>query len=275
MRSVACIGALWVTLAMTAAGPASAQIDGVSPARFEAADDAFRARADHERVRFAASRYDEIYAADPDDWQAAWRVSMACYFLGVRVVDSKEEREALYAKGRDAARRALELSPDCAACHFFAGVNMALYGESVGVLKMIFSVREIRSRLKRSLALDPRFANAAAARTLGLIDQKLPLVLGGSRRRAKAYFEQAVELDPNEPLNYLYYAEFLADSGGDLRAALAIAERGRALPMPPAERLESLSAVEDLAALVPKLEARIAKPPRKSTLGVRRQRRRR
>ncbi len=267
--------ALWLALLAVVPGSGLAQIDVDSPERFKEADDAFRARADHERARLAARRYGEIYAADPEDWEAAWRLSMACYFMGVRVVEGKEEQEAFYAKGRDAARRAIELAPDCATCHLFAGINMALYGDSVGVIKMLFSVRQIRSHLKQSLALDPRLANGAAARTLALIDQKLPRVLGGSHKRAKAYFEQAIELDPDEPLNYLYYAEFLNKTKRDPKAALVIAERGRLVPQPPAARLESLSAVEDLTTLVAALKQRVAQPPRKSTLGVRRKGRRR
>lgn len=270
MRLVLLLCAPLALLVACLSGTAWAQLEMVSPPRFEAADQAFLERADHDRARFAARRYEELYRADPGDWEAAWRVAMGCYFLGVRVVDDKQEQEALYARGRDAALRGVALAPDCAPCHLFAGINMALYAESVGVIKMLFTLRKIRSHLEQSLALAPRFANAAAARTLALIDHKLPRVLGGRRKRAKAYYEQAIELDPGEPLNYLFYAEFLDEAKKDTRAALAVAERGLALAPPSADRVESLSALENLAELVPELRARLAAPPRKSSLGVRR-----
>ena len=76
---------------------------------------------------------------------------------------------------------------------------------------MLFTLGEIRSLLERSYALDPGFAYAGAPRLLGLIDHKLPRLLGGDPDRARRYFEEAIALDPDGPLNYQLYARLLED----------------------------------------------------------------
>jgi len=235
-----------------------AQLDWESAPRFVEADQAYLERAEPGRIEFANQRYEALYRADPDDWEAAWRVAMSCYFLGSRVAKEKAEQEAYFAQGRDVALRATELNPDCAPCQLLVGINMALYGESVGVVKMIFTLGDIRKYLRRSLELDPRFAEGAAARTLATIDQVVPFFLGGSKKRARENYQLALAIDPAEPLNYLYYARFLVKRR-ELKAALKLTRRGLEQPEPGPERVESRNAYAQLQALEPRLEERIEK----------------
>ena len=109
--------------------------------------------------------------------------------------DSKEKAR-IFAQGRDAGLAAVALKPDCAECHFWASINMALYGDTVGVFKMLFSLQEIEEHLKQTLKLKPAYVNGGAYRLLGLIEQKLPGILGGSNSRARDYFEKAISIAP-------------------------------------------------------------------------------
>lgn len=260
--------ALWLVLIAWPA-VAGAQIGRVSPPRFEEADRAFLERADPNRARFAYRSYKAQLEADRDDWEAGWRFAMAAYFVGKRLTDDEQARQQLWALGRDAGKHAVELAPDCAPCHMFTAINMVLYGESVGVLKMLFTLGEIRSLLERSYALDPGFAYAGAPRLLGLIDHKLPRLLGGDPDRARRYFEEAIALDPEGPLNYQLYARLLEDQNR-IEDALHMARRGLAVPMPSADRVEDLSAYAQLHQYVPALEARLAERKSSKKLGVRR-----
>lgn len=258
MRRVA-LGSLSIVFFLLPA-LAFAQADWDSAPRFREADDAYMERADPVRATFANARYEALYRADPTDWEAGWRVAMTCYYLGGRVAKEKPEKEALFARGRDVALASLESNPDCAPCHLLAGINMALYAETVGVVKMIFTLVDIRSHLRRSLDLDPGFSEAAAARILAVIDEKVPFFLGGSKKRARANFERAVEIDPGEPLNYLFYARFL-EKRRELKAALVLAQRGLALPRPGPERVESRGAWDRLTTLEPELRERLERRP--------------
>ncbi len=244
--------------AFMAPGLATAQVDWESAPRFVEADQAYMERADPARVEFANQRYEAIYLANPLDWEAAWRVAMSCYFLGSRVAREDQEKEAFFARGRDVALQATVLNPKCAPCQLLVGINMALYGELVGVVKMIFTLGDIRSHLQRSLELDPSFAEGAAARSLATIDQVVPFFLGGSKKRAQKNYERALEIDPTEPLNYLYYARFL-EKRREFKAALALTRRGLSQPRPGSERVESLGAWQRLQTLEKTLEERVEK----------------
>jgi tetratricopeptide (TPR) repeat protein len=243
-------------------GPALGQVAWESAPRFVEADQAYMERADPARIAFANQRYEALYRADPGDWEAAWRVAMTCYFLGDRVAEEKSEQEAFFARGRDVALEASKLNPDCAPCQLLVGINMALYGQSVGVVKMIFTLRSIRSHLRRSLELDPYFAEGTAARTLATIDEVVPFLLGGSKKRARKYFEEALAIDPTEPLNYAYFARFL-QKRGEFGAALELTERGLENPRPSPERVESQAGWDRLERIRAqlKLEIKKSKPP--------------
>ena len=240
------------------AGPALAQIAWDSAPRFAEADQAYMERADPARIAFANQRYEALYRADPEDWEAAWRVAMTCYFLGDRVAEEKSEQEAFFARGRDVALEASKLNPDCAPCQLLVGINMALYGESVGVVKMIFTLRSIRAHLRRSLELDPYFAEGAAARTLATIDEVVPFFLGGSKKRARKYFEKALAIDPNEALNYVYFARFL-QKRKEFGAALELTERGLENPRPSPEYVESQAGWDRLERIRVQLKLEIKK----------------
>ena len=72
---------------------------------------------------------------------------------------------------------------------------------------MLYSLQEIESHLNRSADLNPSFAQAGALRVLGVIQQKLPGILGGSNERARDYFERSIAAAPNEPMNYLFLSK--------------------------------------------------------------------
>jgi len=123
---------------------------------------------------------------------------------------------------------------------------------------MLFTLGDMRKHLRLSLELDPTFAEGAAARSLATIDQVVPFFLGGSKKRARENYQLALEIDPAEPLNYLYYARFLSKRR-ELNAALALTRRGLAQPPPGPERVESRGAFEQLEKLELRLEKQLEK----------------
>lgn len=239
--------------ALTLAAPPAAQthLSKTAPSteenlRFKTGDIAFRERRDPARARSALEFYRLEYKKTPKDPEAAWRLAMACYFVGIRVLDSKHEKKKIYAEGRDAGLTGTQANDKCAACHFWTAINMALYGETVGVLKMLFSLSQVEDHLRKSTALDPGYAFGGAYRLLGLIEQKLPGILGGNNDEAKAFFDQAIENGPEEPLNYLFMARLLEEEFDDRKKALEYARKGLNVPPPTPDRIEAVDAMSDL-----------------------------
>ena len=227
----------------------SLQAHATSVDRFAAGDAAFRTRHDEQNARRALQLYRESYKHDPGDAAAAWRVSMACYFNGLRFKADSEKKRALFNEGRNAGLAGVALEENCAPCHFWGAINMALYGNEVGAVKMLFALSDLRAHLHRSIEIDPAYAFGGAYRLLGLIEQKLPGILGGNNQRARAYFEKAIAVAPDEPLNYLFMAKLLHDELGDKRGAHEFARRGKDLSTPASERLESIEAQAELQTL--------------------------
>ena len=223
----------------------------LSPKRFEAGDQLFKERRAPAKARAALQIYRELFKTNPQDFEAAWHVAMGCYYMAARVETLANEREKVLAEGRDVGEVAIRLSPQaCAPCHFWTAIDMAMYGESVGVLKMLFSLTAIRKHLEASIAADPHYAFGGAYRLLGLIYQKVPGFFGGSNAKAKAYFLSAIASAPEEPLHYLFLARLLKDDLQDPAQAMEVAQRGLKVPTPGPDRVEAFDAVGDLKALV-------------------------
>jgi hypothetical protein len=155
-------------------------------------DDAYKHRKDPVQAQQALDTYRaRVAETGSKNAPALSRLSMACYFVGLRNTASQDDQEKLFKEGRDVGLLASELDHGCADCRFWAAINMALYGQRVGVFKMLFSLSQIQDLLKQSVALDPTYAYSGAQRLLGLIYQKIPGIIGGDNSKAQIYFEHA------------------------------------------------------------------------------------
>lgn len=235
----------------------AANASPVSVEQLKLADDAFAMRGEPVKSEVAYKLYKEYFAANPENFETGWRFAMASYFVGNRVIKENDKKARIFSEGRDAGLAAIKLNPNCAACHFWTAINMALYGDAVGAVKMLSSVSKIEEHLNESIKLDPKYANAGAYRLLGIIKQKLPGILGGSNKKAREYFEKAIETCKDEPLNYLMLATLYRENLGEPQKALETAKEGLKLDPPSVDRLESLEAYNELKQMVPTLQAKL------------------
>ncbi|MEW5909707.1 MAG: TRAP transporter TatT component family protein [Thermodesulfobacteriota bacterium] len=213
---------------------------------YEPADRLFLSRLSHSNAVEALQLYRDYFASDPGDPETAWRVSMACYFAGYFIAKSKEDKKKLFAEGRDAGLISLKLNPNSASSCFWTAVNMTLYGQTVGVIKMFFTLKTVKALFEKSCQLDPGYAHGGAYRMLGKIEQEVPALLGGSSRMAKKYYEEAIRVAPDEPLNYLFLADLQYKIFKDKKSAYDIVMKGLSLPVPDPSRYESLWASREL-----------------------------
>ena len=237
---------MWIALLCLASNVCAEQ-------KFERGDNLFLSRSYYPNAIKALELYREYFTSHTEDAEAAWRVSMACYFAGYVIAKKNEDKKKIFAEGRDAGFASLKLNPDSAPACFWTAVNMALYGQTVGKIKMLFTVKTVRSLLEKSCKLDPAYAYGGAYRMLGKIEQELPGILGGSIRVAKKYYEEAIHVAPDEPLNYLFLADLQLNVFGDKKAAHDTVAKGLSLPVPDASRHESLWGARDLKKLAEKV----------------------
>ena len=97
---------------------------------------------------------------------------MASYFVGLRLTDHDDGdngKEKIFYDAKEAALRAAAKAPQCARLHFWAAINMALYGQTVGIFKMFFTLGEVQIKSGKDDQIDPKYAYGGAYRVLGKI----------------------------------------------------------------------------------------------------------
>jgi tetratricopeptide (TPR) repeat protein len=213
-------------------------------------DTAFGNRNHKEDLERALSLYEKAQAQFPESIEAAWKTSMALHSLATRYTHDEAKQRELFELGLEIARRAATKDPSCGECQFWTAIQMAQYGEVVGVFKMISSLSEIKERLERAATLTPEHAMGGPYRVLGTIYQSLPGILGGDNEKALFYFQRAVTISPAEAVNYLALAK-LKNEEGDTVTAQEIARAGlRAKDTAPQPiSVESEESLKELSAL--------------------------
>jgi hypothetical protein len=182
-------------------------------------DALYGAREQIENVRASVELLDAV--AGTDDFEAAWRLGRALFFLG-QEEQSKTQARALHARGVAACVRAVRLGPKRVEGHFWLGVNLALQAQATNSLAALYLALRAKRSLERAARINPAYHAAGPLRVLARLAHKLPRLLGGGRARAHAVFARAVELAPASTVTRLYFAEMLMDDGdyGHARAEL-------------------------------------------------------
>lgn len=191
-------------------------------------DLAFQKRNVRSELESALHHYKTARVSSDHFVEASWKYSMALQSFASRFVEDEALKMELFREGAEVAKAATDADPNCGPCEFWTAINMAQYGELKGVFKMLGSLSEIISRLEKAASLEPSHAMAGPYRVLGTIYQTLPGILGGDHEKAQVYFEKAVALVSDEPLNYLAMAKLKA-SVGEVELAKTLSQKGLSL----------------------------------------------
>ncbi|HEX8476285.1 MAG TPA: TRAP transporter TatT component family protein [Pyrinomonadaceae bacterium] len=173
------------------------------------ADALYAAREHAENVRASVEL---LQRAARDDYGAAWRLGRALFFLGQEATE-KERVRAFHRRGAAACARAARLEPRGVEGHFWLGVNLALRARVEPFWRALPLALRARRALQRAVSLDAAYHAAGPLRVLARLEHKLPRPLGGGQRRARAHFEQAIDLAPANTVTRLYFAEMLLEQG--------------------------------------------------------------
>ena len=184
-------------------------------------------RASLASARQAADIWATAAAVDPRDFDAAWKLSRADYWLGGRAPEP--ERRPFLEQGIEAGRKAAALAPNRPEGHFWTAANMGALAESYGVRAGLKYRKPIKEELETVLRLDPKFQDGSADRALGRWYFKVPSLFGGSHKEAEAHLRASLTYNPNSTASHFFLADLMLDDG---RKAEARAELQKVLDAP-------------------------------------------
>ena len=206
-----CITALYVAIAVSVAIPEldarkARQVPGGDP------DALYQDRETLASARKAADIWAARLAANAKDFESAYKLARARYWLGTNGLPEPERKAALEA-GIAAARAAVGLDAKRPEGHFWLAANMGALAESFGLRQGIWYRGQIKDALLTTLKLDPGFLQGSADRALGRWYFKVPGLFGGSNKQSEIHLRKSLTYNPNSVISHLFLAETLEDMG--------------------------------------------------------------
>jgi tetratricopeptide (TPR) repeat protein len=188
----------------------------------------YRDRANAASAVQAAQIWEQRLASNREDFESAWKLARACYWLGGHAAQG--ERRKYLERGIEAARIASTLEPKRPEGHFWIAANMGTLAESFGLRQGLRYRGPIKDALETVLQLDPAFMAGSADRALGRWYFKVPRLFGGSNERSVEHLRRSLTYSPASTVSHYFLAETLLDMG---RRAEAAAELEQVLNAPP------------------------------------------
>jgi tetratricopeptide (TPR) repeat protein len=191
-------------------------------------DRLFANRTDPASARQAADLWAAALRRNPGDFDAAWKLARADFWLGGHAAES--ERRTALENGIDSGKAAASLQPGRAEGHFWMAANMGALAEAYGLRAGARYRKPIKEALEAVLRIDPAFQQGSADRALGRWYFKVPAWLGGSARRAEEHLRASLIYNPNSTASHFFLAELFFDQHRDAEAQV---ELQKVLDAPP------------------------------------------
>lgn len=164
---------------------APAQAQGVTDA-----DALYAARASLTSALAAAAEWERRLARDAADFESAWKLARACYWLGSHVPDADRRRR--FEQGIAAGQQATATRPREPHGHFWTAANMGAMAEGFGLRAGLKYRGAIKRALETARALDPGFLHGGPDRALGRWYLKVPRLFGGSEDKSVEHLERSL-----------------------------------------------------------------------------------
>lgn len=169
------------------------------------ADKLYAQREDIARVRQGVIQLRQARAADPQNYDAAWRLAMFNYYLGAHTKDDKE-RDKAFRDGVEAGKAAVKLQDGKPEGHFWLGANYGGIAQT-STLGGLSALEDIRKEMQTVLRLDEGYQSGSAYMVLGQVDLEAPKMLGGDAKRAVEQLEKGLRFGDTNPLLRLTLAQ--------------------------------------------------------------------
>ena len=167
----------------------------------------YAARENFASARRAAAIWAERVQRNGGDFESAWKLARAHYWLGTHAPAA--ERKALLEEGIRAGRAAVAAQPNKPEGHFWIAANMGALAESFGLRQGLKYRGDIRDELLTVLKLDAGFQEGSADRALGRWYFRVPGLFGGSKKKSEEHLRRSLAYDPTHTLSLLFLAETL------------------------------------------------------------------
>ena len=109
--------------------------------------------------------------------------------------DTIDAKLASYERGRDVAKRAIDLAPRSPEAHLWYAANLGRWAITKGKLRAAFLLSTLRSEIDTILEIDPNHVPGLAL--AGSFYLETPAMFGGDVPRAEGYLRKALSLDPH------------------------------------------------------------------------------
>ena len=190
-------------------------------------DALYRERTAITKAREAVAIWDARLVKNPKDFDSAWKLARAEYWLGGH--DDERNRRADLERGTEAGRQASMLEPNRPEGYFWMAANMGQLAESFGMRQGLKYRTPIREALETVLRIDPAYQSGSADRALGRWYYKVPGLFGGSKKKSEEHLRKSLTYDPASAASRFFLAETLFELD---RKAEAIAELQRVIDGP-------------------------------------------
>jgi tetratricopeptide (TPR) repeat protein len=108
---------------------------------------------------------------------------------------TREQKLTAYDRGRQVAKRVIELEPRHVEGHFWHALNTGRWGQIKGVVRSLFLLPTIQEEIDIILQLDPKFTPVYAL--AGNVYYEVPGLLGGDLKKAEEMFRTGLAQDPH------------------------------------------------------------------------------
>ena len=257
MVTFAAVSAVLTGIACDSAAPESApKIDygdaKMAAERIAEGDALYEGREDLQKARAAVTSLRQARTADYGNYEAAWKLARASFFVGDRT-DNDDEQDDMFREGTEAGKAAIQLQPDKPEGHFWLGAN---YGGSAAhsTIANLSSFQDIKREMEAVLKIDETFQGYSAYLGLGRLYLQAPTVMGGNTDKAIEYLQKGIKLNPNHGLMRFHLAEAYESKNRHAEAKKQIEEL-MALTPDPKHIAEHKDAVEKAKKLLDKIES--------------------
>lgn len=168
----------------------------------------------------AATIWEERLSNQAGDFEAAWKLARAAYWLGGHAAPA--ERRKQFERGVAAGTKAVAINSQRPESHFWKAANMGALAESFGMRAGLKYRGPIKEALETVLKIDPAFEQGSADRALGRWYQKVPRLFGGSKDKAEEHLRRSLTYNPNSSSSHFFLAELFLERNrrDDARAEL-------------------------------------------------------
>jgi Tfp pilus assembly protein PilF len=169
------------------------------------ADQFYAQREDLMRLRQAIVLLKTVVTADPDNYDASWRLAKFNYYLATHT-DNSAERDKAFHDGIEAGKTAVELQGVKPDGHFWLG---AIYGAAAqtSLIAGLANVDDIRNEMETVLRLDEGYQDGSAYMVLGLVYLDEPKIAGGNPQKAVELMERGLRFGEANAFLRLHLAE--------------------------------------------------------------------